>query len=91
MPLFGHDLSHKKNLTSMPRILTFDIRSHCGEPSLLYPLKPNPAALLIASAAGEKVQMFLCNSTTTATATVPHPLNTSVSVSVVGKKELQLF
>lgn len=44
--------------TSMSRILRFDIRSHRGEPSLLYPLKPNPAALLIASAAGQRYMGF---------------------------------
>lgn len=37
----------------MSRILRFEIRSHRGDPSLLYPLKPNPAALLIASAEEE--------------------------------------
>lgn len=37
-------------------ILRFDIISHCGEPSTSYPLKPKPAALLMASAAGERTQ-----------------------------------
>lgn len=37
-------------------ILRFDIRSHCGEPSTSYPLKPKPAALLMASAAEERTQ-----------------------------------
>lgn len=84
----------------MSRILRFDIRSHRGEPSLLYPLKPNPAALLMASAGGEKG----CNRDDEDNTTAPYPFNTLLCeattqtdgdlascVSVIGKNGGLMF